>query len=68
MEGLLTQVMYDVPSDPTVVKVLITKECVEGTGQPELTRDPDKVSYSVKLNTGKGEKGRSVASHPRSAS
>jgi ATP-dependent Clp protease ATP-binding subunit ClpX len=68
MEGLLTQVMYDVPSDPTVVKVVITKDCVEGKGQPELTRDPDKISYSVKLNTGKGEKGKPVTSHPKSAS
>ena len=55
MEGMLTQIMYDVPSDPTISKVVITKECVEGTGKPELTRDPNKISYSVKLNTGKGE-------------
>ena len=55
MEGILTPLMYDIPSDPTVVKVVITRECVEGTGAPVLTRDPDKISYSVKLNTGKGE-------------
>ena len=67
MEGLLTQIMYDVPSDPTIVKVTITKGCVEGTGQPELLRDPDKISYSVKLNPGKGEK-PVPGSNPRSAS
>ena len=44
MEGMLTQIMYDVPSDPTISKVVITKECVEGTGKPELTRDPNKIS------------------------
>ena len=55
MEGLLTQIMFDVPSDPTITKVVITRECVEGKGQPELTRDPEKVSHSVKLNTGKGD-------------
>ena len=55
MEGLLTQIMFDVPSDPTISKVVITRECVEGKGQPELTHDPDKISYSVKLNTGKGD-------------
>ena len=54
MEGLLTQVMFDVPSDPTISKVTITRECVEGKGQPELTHDPEKINYSVKLNTGKG--------------
>ena len=56
MEGLLTKSMYEIPSDPTVVKVVITRDCVEGKGEPELTRDPEKVGYSAKLNTGKGEK------------
>ena len=56
MEGLLTKIMYEIPSDPTVVKVVITRDCVEGKGEPELTRDPEKVGYSAKLNTGKGEK------------
>ena len=67
MEGILTPLMYDIPSDPTIVKVVITRDCVEGTGQPVLTRDPNKVSYSVKLNTGKGEK-PVPGSNPRSAS
>ena len=68
MEGILTQVMYDIPSDPTIVKVVITKDCVEGKGTPELTRDPEKISYSVKLNTGKGEKSAKGGSAPKSAS
>ena len=67
MEGILTQIMYDIPSDPTIVKAVITRDCVEGKGQPVLTKDPDKISYSVKLNTGKGEKPRS-GSAPKSAS
>jgi len=64
MEGMLTQIMYDIPSDPTIVKAVITKECVDGTGQPILTKDPEKVSYSVKLNPGKSGKSRP----PKSAS
>ena len=68
MESLLTQIMYDIPSDPTIVKAVITKDCVEGKGEPQLTRDPNKINYSVKLNTGKGEKPRSGGSAPRSAS
>ena len=55
VEDLLIPVMYDIPSDPTVVKAVITKDCVEGKAGPELTRDPKKINYSVKLNTGKGE-------------
>ena len=64
MEGMLTQIMYDIPSDPTIVKAVITRDCVDGTGQPILTKDPEKVSYSVKLNPGKGGKSRP----PKSAS
>ena len=53
MEGLLTQIMFDIPSDPTITKVTITKACVEGEGEPVLERDEQKVNHSVKLNTGK---------------
>ena len=69
MEGILTPLMYDIPSDPAVVKAVITKDCVEGRSGPELTHDPKKINYSVKLNTGKGE-GRpaSGSSTPASAS
>ncbi len=68
MEELLTQIMFDIPSDPTIVKAVITRECVEGTAQPELTRDPEKVNHSVKLNTPKGEKMPPASSSPRPAS
>jgi len=66
MESMLTQIMYDIPSDPTIVKAVITKDCVEGRGEPELTRDPEKVGYSVKLNTGKGKGNRRNPSKPAS--
>ena len=67
MEGMLTQIMYDVPSDPTITKVVITRECVEGTGTPVLTRDPNKINYSVKINSGK-EAGKKRPQSPASAS
>ena len=67
MEGLLTQIMYDIPSDKTVVKAVITKDCVEGKAEPELTHDPDKINYSVKLNPGRSES-RSESGTPKSAS
>ena len=67
MEGLLTKVMYEIPSDETVVKAVVTKECVEGTAEPKLTHDPDKINYSVKLNPGRSES-RSESGTPKSAS
>ena len=38
MEGILTKIMYQIPSDPTISQVRITKECVQG-GLPEILRD-----------------------------
>ena len=67
MEGLLTQIMYDIPSDKTVVKAVITKDCVEGKAEPELTHDPEKINYSVKLKSGRNGN-RSNPAEPQSAS
>ena len=68
MEGLLTQVMYDVPSDPAVTKVVITKACVEGAEKPQLVRDEEKASHAKKLNTGKSEQSAAGGPSPKSAS
>ena len=67
MEGLLTQMMYDIPSDPTIEKVTITRACVEGTGEPVVERNPEKISYAARLHSGKGESA-SGSSKPASAS
>ncbi len=42
MEATLMQLMYEIPSDDSVVKVRITRECVEKTGAPVLFRIPGK--------------------------
>ena len=36
MEGLLTKVMYDIPSDRTIDRVTITRDCVDGKEPPQL--------------------------------
>ena len=36
MEGLLTKVMYDIPSDRTIDRVTITRDCVDGREPPQL--------------------------------
>ncbi|MGI5977101.1 MAG: ATP-dependent Clp protease ATP-binding subunit ClpX [Candidatus Limivicinus sp.] len=38
MEGAMTDVMYSVPSDPTVSKVIITADCINGKSEPELIK------------------------------
>lgn len=38
MEGVMTDIMYNVPSDPTIGKVIITADSVKGLKQPETVR------------------------------
>ncbi len=38
LEFTMRDVMYEIPSDDTIVKCVITKEAVEGTGKPEVIR------------------------------
>ena len=39
MEKIMVKIMYQIPSDLTIQKVIITKECVEG-GEAQVVRDP----------------------------
>ncbi len=48
MEGLLTGLMFEVPSDHTIAKITITKACVEGKGKPELAVDPERRPNKLK--------------------
>ena len=40
LEEIMSQIMYDIPSEPTIVKVTITGPCVKDGAEPQLTRDP----------------------------
>ncbi|MCI9393359.1 MAG: ATP-dependent Clp protease ATP-binding subunit ClpX [Oscillospiraceae bacterium] len=42
LEEVMTQVMYDVPSDPTIVKVNIDADCVKEKAPAELIRNPER--------------------------
>ena len=37
LEEIMTKIMYEIPSDPTITKVMITKECVENGVEPVVT-------------------------------
>ncbi len=41
-EEVMTQIMYDVPSDPSITKVKITEACFTEKAQPEIVREPDR--------------------------
>ena len=43
LESVMNEVMYEIPSDETVAKCIITKEAVEGTAKPLLEYRTDAV-------------------------
>ncbi len=44
MEGLMTELMYQIPSDPSITAVEITAECVRGEAGPTLVRAAQKIA------------------------
>ena len=52
MEGLLTPIMYEIPSDPSIEKVVITAEYVRGEKDVELIRSEHHAQEHVKQNAG----------------
>lgn len=43
IEGIMTDIMYEIPSDETIEKVVIHAGCVTKGEAPEVFRNPDKV-------------------------
>lgn len=48
MEGLLTGLMFDVPSDYTIEKIIVDEACVKDGAKPELIRDPERKPIKMK--------------------
>ena len=42
VEEIMQDIMFDIPSDPTIKTVKVTKECVDSKGAPEVTREEKK--------------------------
>ena len=57
LEKILTGLMYHVPSDYTVERVVITKESVERGAEPEITYNPDRKPVALKI-TSPSKRGR----------
>lgn len=52
VEKTLRDIMFTAPSDPSIKKVTVTVDCVEGTGEPIIERDSSK----AKKTSNKAEK------------
>ena len=44
LENTMNRIMYEVPSDPTIVKVIITAESVKDGAEPEIVRDDSRTA------------------------
>ena len=44
LEDVMTKVMYDIPSDPSITQVVITRDCVENGVEPKVLRSKAKRS------------------------
>ena len=48
MESVMTDIMYKIPSDPTIQSVLITEDCVRNGAEPQVTRDANHPRQPIK--------------------
>ena len=48
MEDLLTNLMFEVPSDHTIEKVIVNRDCVLKQAQPEIIKNPKKKPNRLK--------------------
>ena len=60
MESVMQDVMYDIPSDPTIGIVTITKDAVDKVAQPQITRRAVDVDMKKRPGTDTQERAESV--------
>ena len=48
MEEIMTKIMFEIPSDPTIQSVCITERCVRDGESPQITRDAAKPRAPIK--------------------
>jgi ATP-dependent Clp protease ATP-binding subunit ClpX len=61
IEDVLQKLMFSAPSDHTIEKITITKDCVNGTGEAAIVRDPDRKPVSLTVPSGSGKKSATIA-------
>lgn len=62
LEEVMTKIMYQVPSDPTIVKVVINGDCFEDGAEPELIRDMERTERK-RLGKSSGSKAKSISAN-----
>lgn len=62
MEDILTNVMFDVPSDPTIEKITVTDNCIRKKEPPIIEYNPDKKAQRMLIPHKQSAKRRENAS------
>ena len=55
VEEIMQDIMFDIPSDPTIKTVKVTKECVESKAAPDVTREDKKPMKKTATRTKSAE-------------
>ena len=66
LEETLAKLMFDAPSDYTIERIVITKGCVDRTGEPLILRDPERLPAESPRAIAEARKPRSRTSTPAS--
>ena len=53
MEGVLTDLMFETPSDDSIEKIIITKDVITDGAQPQITHRKDKKALPTNANLNK---------------
>ena len=48
LEQIMQNIMYEIPSDPTIKSVLVTKACVTDHEPPQIVRNPNKLRAGLR--------------------
>ena len=48
LEQIMQNIMYEIPSDPTIQSVLVTKACVTDHEPPQIVRNPNKLRAGLR--------------------
>lgn len=66
LEEIMNPIMYEVPSDKTIVKVVVDKECIE-SGKPKIIKDENKKLAESEQNSDEANKQPTLATDNISA-
>lgn len=50
MEEILNKLMFEIPKDHTIEKVIITKDCVENNTNPDILRNEEKLPVTIQIS------------------